>query len=212
MAELYELPPPDLDASFNVEQVMNSNVKPAEQRYVRFHLVNQQNPEKSRAEGRPIFDAVEFIEILTPGDKDTIINRPVRPKLDPYLYPEKYVAFRRGQTQQSGTPLEIWGALPPERIAELAYFHIHTVDALADVADEKLAALGMSARSEREKARRYLAALKDAAPVAELKAENDSLRKRLEALEAVALANTVQSEGVPVEAPANVKRKEARAK
>jgi hypothetical protein len=147
---------------------------------------------------RAIFEPVEYVEILTPGDKDTIVNRPVR-ETDRYYWPEKYVAFKNGTAHNGsdGTPLSACGFLTPERVEELKTLRIYTVEALADVTDGNLPTLGMHARSERTKARDWLAALNGTGAVAELRAQNEALMKRLAALERQA----AESAGVPAETP-----------
>lgn len=181
----FQLTPPDDLTQATLENMRRSPAsRPTDPRYVTFYTRSKRNAEASAKEGRPVFEAVEYVTILTPGDKDTIVDRPVR-ETDRYCWPEKYTAFRNNLTQDTGMPLSEWQGVSPERVKELEYFRIRTVEQLADVADAQLPNLGPSARADREKAKSYLAVMKGAAPVAELKAENDELRKRLEALEAL---------------------------
>lgn len=182
----FELEPPDSETAALLEAIAGSPaMRPADPMHVRFYSRSKKSEERSRAEKRPIFEPVEYIEILTPGDKDTIVDRPVR-VLDRYIYAGKYQAFRKGAQQEDGTPLSVWGGVTPERVEELAHFRIKTVEQLASVADGNVGNLGMHARAERQKAIDYLAVMKGNAPVAKLQAENDGLRARLEALEALA--------------------------
>lgn len=210
------LPPPDDETAALLEQMANTPaLTPADPRYVTFRTVPKKDKEASLAEGRPISRPVEYIQILTPGDKDTIIDRPVR-KLDRYVYQDKYLAFRASASQESGTPLSAWGGISEERVEELKHFKISTVEALADLADAHLSGKGMTIRKERDKARNYLAAMKDDAPIAEMKAENAALKERMAALEALAAkmglgadAAAEPNESAPVSKPKGV-RKEAR--
>lgn len=207
MPEAFKLEPPDEEIASHLRQMQNSAARrPADARYVTFRLVQKldklasygghitkTDPETGepkqvwvKGEGRPVHKSIEYVTILCPGDKDTVVDRPVN-KLDPYCWPEKYTAFRNGLTQDNnGVPLEKWGMLDPTRVADLKAMRITTVEQLADVPDGNLSAMGMHARAEREKARNYLAVAQGAAPVAELKAENDQLKARLERLEALA--------------------------
>lgn len=203
---MYELPPPDEETA-NILRGMSESagLRPAHPDYVRFYSRSKENKDKTATEGRPIFEAVEYVEILCPGDKDTIVDRPVR-KVDRYAWSQKYVAFKNGQEQMTtGTLLTEWKGISPERVAELAPFKVRTVEQLADVPDSILPGLGMHARSEREKARGYLAVMKGSLPVAEMKAENEKLKaeqaamlERLAALEKLAASS-------PVEAPKKTK-------
>lgn len=203
----FKLEPPDEETTHWLRQMSNSaGLKPAEERYVRFYLrqkldkvashggkVMQPDPITGEPKevwvqgaGRPVHKSVEYVEILCPGDKDTVIDRPAN-KVDRYAWPNKYTAFRNGLSQDNnGVPLETWGGLPPERVADFKAMRISTVEQLADIPDGNLSGLGMHARSEREKAREYLAVMKGNAPLAELKAENSKLQERLAALEKLA--------------------------
>ena len=187
----FELPEPDEETQNLLNSIATTPaLTPADARYVRFYSRSKQNKQKTAAEGRPIFEAVEYVEILTPGDKDTVVDRPVR-KLDMYLWTQKYVAFRQGLSQESdGTPISAWGGVPPERVDELKHFRIRMVEQLAEVPDSNLSNLGPNARAEREKARAYLAAMKGEGPAKELRAENDALKARLDALEKLAANGT----------------------
>lgn len=215
----FELPPPDEQTAADLESISRSPIKPADARYVRFYTRPKLNKVKSyggeqpklnalgkqaydgegkpimeriEGAGRPIYDELEYIEIHTPGDKDTVIDRPIR-NVDRYVWAEKYAAFKNGAVLSNGIPLEQWGGISPDRVLELAHFRIKTVEQLADVADSSLQNLGFKAREEREKARGYLAVMKGEAPVAALKEENEKLKasqavmlERLAALEKLA--------------------------
>lgn len=201
MEQQFVLEPADPRTMAEVEQLRRSNVlRPAAPEYIRFYSRSKLNELKTyggqhedesgaivkvKPAGRPIYEPVEYIEIFTPGDKDTIVDRPVR-KLDMYIYPEKYTAFRNGKSQHGGVPLKEWGGVSAERVLELQHFNITTVEQYALVPDGNLPNLGLGARDEREKCRQYLEAMKGNAPVAELKAENELLKARLVALEETA--------------------------
>lgn len=222
MSTPFKLEPPDEEIASHLRMMANSAaLRPADPRYVTFRTVSKLDKLKSqggktmqpdpatgepkeiwiKGEGRPVHKAVEYVTILCPGDKDTIVDRPVN-KLDPYCWPEKYIAFRNNQSQEmNGVPLEKWGGIPQERVADFAAMRITTVEQLADVPDGNLSALGMHARAEREKARGYLAVMKGNAPVAEMKAENERLKaeqsamaERLAKLEALAAQSDVKAE------------------
>lgn len=160
---------------------------PADERFVRFYLREKRNEQKSLEAGRPIYEMVEYVEIHSAGDHGNIVDRPVRHfplGWDRYFWPQKYAAFKAGQSQDTvGTPLGYIG-LNPGRIAELSHFKIRSVEDLAAVSDGNIQGLGMGARNEREKARDYLQTMKGNAPVVQLRAENDALRSEMDALKA----------------------------
>jgi hypothetical protein len=187
----FELSHPDDETQALLDQIARTpSLTPSDPRYVRFYMRSKRNAEKSAKEGRPIFEPREYVEILCPGDKDTIIDRPVR-KLDRYVWREKYLAFKRNETQETpGTPLTEWEGVTPERAKELEYFRIRTVEQLADVPDSNLGNLGHTARAERDKAKGYLEVMRGNAPMAQLRDENAQLKARLEALERLAQSDT----------------------
>lgn len=196
------LPDPDDEIAAQLDAISRGPIPPADPRYVRFYLRPKRDAEKSKASGTPIHRQVEYVEILTAGDKDNVSDRPVR-RLDRYVWKDKYVAFRNGTKTSAGVPLSVWGGVDDARVADLAALRIHTVEELADVSDNNLQRLGMHARSEREKARKYLEVMRDDAPIKALRTENEEMKARLAALEA--LANASAPEGVPVPPPSNVK-------
>src|SRR5574338_31676 len=84
----------------------------------RFFMDAIQNMAKSQAEGRPIFDEKEMVEIHIPGDKlyshVTQVHEVWRhiggqPVTYAQRWPNEYAAFKRGEERAaSGTPLEHW--------------------------------------------------------------------------------------------------------
>lgn len=227
MTTPFRLPPPDEEMQAHLRSAAGSAARrPADPRYVTFYSrpklnklksyggkILQPDPETGepkevwvKGEGRPVYDAVDYVIVLCPGDKDTVIDRPVN-NFDRHAWREKYEAYRNNQSQDTnGVPLEKWGGVSLERVAEYAHVRIKTVEQLADVPDATLSGLGMNARAEREKARGYLAVMKGA-PVTELQAKNEELQKRLEALEALAARSNPgsaydASTGLPLETDA----------
>lgn len=116
---------------------------------------------QSEKEGRPIYQTVERVMYMIPGDKN---SRPVF-KVSPAIrerFKSEYKAFQEGREQrQVGTPLGNWGQLTPARIKELEALEINTVDDLARVSDGTLQNLGAGALELRSRARAYLDATKN---------------------------------------------------
>lgn len=162
---------------------------------VTFRMDAKHNDALSRDEGRPRFDMVEFIRIIVPGDKDNIIDRPVRDD-DKLRFPTQYTRFKAGQAQVEGSPLteETW--LTKAQIEELRFFGIQTLEQLAGMADSN-AQKFMGIQSLRQRARARLETIKEQAPLNSLHAELEKrdeliatqaeqlreLQERLEALE-----------------------------
>lgn len=151
-----------------------------------FHYRSVQNMDKSREEGRPIFERVEFVTLRIIGDKDNI---PVHRVHDGHRrrFPREYAAFKadRDQDEAAGTLLSAWGQLDEAEVDNLAHGpgRIRTVEQLAAVSDSNLQILGPGGRKLREKAQTYIDFMKGSAPLAKLQAEKDELESRCEAME-----------------------------
>lgn len=165
--------------------------------YIRFHKEPVLNQLKSfggtvvkadgstsyvEGEGRPIYDEEEYIEIVTPGDKTNVVDRPVRPA-DKRQYAQQYAAWKAGDEEQlSGTPLTMWPAVSRSQVEELKHFRVRTVEQLADLSDANLQNIG-PIRDLRERAKDFLATAKGNAPTEALRAQLADEKNRREALE-----------------------------
>lgn len=128
--------------------------------------------------GRPIYIDTEFIRIFTPGDKDNIPVRPVRPS-DIAAYRDQYNRFKNGLSQAAtGTPLEQWPGLNKSQVKELAYFNIRTVEQLAQTSDASIQKIGPF-MAHRKRAQDYLATARGMAPVEEARAEAKRARDEI---------------------------------
>ena len=139
---------------------------------VRFEMYPLQSPEKSKAEGRPVFDEVEFIEIRVPGDKTMTVHRPVR-EADKQRFGAAYRNWKATGVSDgafSGTPLKEWPQVSRSQCEELSFFGVKTVEQLANVTDGNLRNIG-PLLALREKARDFIAAAKKGAPVAQMRDE-----------------------------------------
>lgn len=150
--------------------------------HVTFRMDAERNDAKSREEGRPIFEMTEFIRIMVPGDKDTIIDRPAN-ELDRMRFSDRYQRFKSGMTQVQGTPLseEIW--LTKAQTEELKFFGIVTLEQLAGMADSN-AQRFLGLQSLKQKAQARLELLKQSEPVNHLQALADRQAEVIKAQEA----------------------------
>jgi len=90
----------------------------------------------SNEKGRPIYLDREFITIIVPGDKHSVVMRQARPQ-DLQRFPRQYEAFQQGkEEQQVGTPLSLMPWMSPGRTEEYKFFKIVTVEQLANASDE----------------------------------------------------------------------------
>src|SRR5690606_17680146 len=98
-------------------------------------------------------------------------------------WPQIYEQFKRGIEQRmEGTPLDEWSKLTASKIAELKALNIHTVEALAAIADGNIQRLGMGGRELVKSAQKWLEISKDNAKVDQIIAENNRLNDELEML------------------------------
>jgi hypothetical protein len=133
----------------------------------RFFIQRVENEAKSKEAKAIVYDEVEMVEFLIPGDD----------KLRPVAYAhedaghgmtfaekffEAYARFKNDDpSQRAGTPLEEWPAMSAARAAELKRFNIFTIEDLASLPDTNLNRLGMGGRQLRSEAKAYLAEKKD---------------------------------------------------
>jgi hypothetical protein len=152
---------------------------------VRFFLHPKRDHDKSEEEGRPMFKEVEYIEIITPGNKDNIISRPAS-EIDRKRFPRHYAAYkaRTSQVVVEGTPLEEWPGITRSLVEELRFANILTVEQLIAVSDAD-AQKFRGFHAIKDKARKFLETAKGQnSELDALKAQNADLLARLERLEA----------------------------
>ncbi len=178
-----------------VEAGDNANTQD-ERLLVRFYLEAIHNEDKSKAEGRPVFEEIVMVSITAPGWTDHV-KRPAW-EADYQRFPKQLAAFKSGQeTPETGTPLKMWPLVTVGQVAELNYRNIRTVEQLAAVADVDATKI-QGAIALRQSARDFLEAAKGAAPMTALRAELEARDSRIAAMEAqmaelVAHANKASS-------------------
>ena len=151
--------------------------------FVRFGKVAKEDKEESLQAGRPVFKEVDYITIAVPGDKTSEVCRPVRPT-DKERFRGAWERYNAGHAQAvDGTPLKDWPGMTRDKVEELAYFKVYTVEQLADVSDTNLRNMGPFL-ALRQRARDFLERAKGAAPMEKLRQEleaRDELLARLQA-------------------------------
>mgnify|MGYP000459161548 CR=1 FL=1 len=176
---LDELQRNPFDAS--AEQIQ-SNPEDDRKLLVRFYMHPVQQTAKSIKAGRKIFKDTEYIEILIPGDKHSIIRRQAS-NLDRNRFAEAYKRFKMGLANQTeGTPLSnlIW--MTEAKIKEYEYFNIVTVEQLAEAADGSGAGAIMGFVDDKRKAEAFLDSTKNEAPLVAMRAKLDERDAELETL------------------------------
>lgn len=124
--------------------------------YPSFFVRQVPMPKATEEAGKPVFKAVEYVEIIIPGDKH---SRPVYKVTAVHRekYADHYDRFIKGVEQKrSGTPLEHWGRVTDTQVAEMNAVSIFTIQDLALLDDGKLQGLGSGGNELREQAKVYL--------------------------------------------------------
>jgi hypothetical protein len=138
---------------------------------------------KVKGAGRPIFDEVEYIEIVIPGDKSTVVHRAVQDK-DRKQFAQQYAAWKAGnQEAASGTPIKMVPWLNTAQVRELEYFGCKTLEQLADLSDANYKNIG-AVLELRQKARDAIAQAGKGAPIAAMREELKKRDAQIEALQA----------------------------
>jgi len=151
--------------------------------YVKFFMHPLQDKTKTLEEGRPIFVEKEFIQIMIPGDKDNIVVREIRPG-DNQRFSQQYQSFKNNEEEvMEGTPLEKWPLISSSQVEEMKFFNIRTVEQLASLADS-VSQKFMGINTLRTRAKEYIEAAKDAAPVSILQGELEKRDEIIAGLEA----------------------------
>lgn len=147
---------------------------------VEFYLHPVQDEVKTAAEGRPIFEEVEFIRIRVPGDKDEIREKAVTAR-HRYEFAQQYAAFKNKLEQPLvGTPLEQVPFLTRAQVLEFKALGLKTAENVRDMPDVH-AQRFMGIHALRKQVQTFLDAAAGAAPFQKLHAENETLRSQVEA-------------------------------
>lgn len=160
-----------------------ANQKGDENLAVRFYTAPIRNDHKSTEAGRPIYDDTEMVEIRVRGDRNNIVQRPVRPD-DKRRFRDAYRAYQDGQKAlDSGTPLAEWPIASASMVEEMKYLGFFTVEQLAQ-ANDSVCGQVPGLTTLKQKASAYLELAKGAAPIEKLQTEVESQKSRAEAAEA----------------------------
>jgi hypothetical protein len=133
--------------------VMNGD----EQLHVEFYIAKDIDP---KWDGKP------FVRIQVPGDKNNIMEQPVRED-HKQRFPRQWLYFQVKQSENStpeaiGTPLSKWHEdakqdINKAQIEELQIARFQTVEQVAGASDAQMQKFGMGGIGLRERAKTYLA-------------------------------------------------------
>lgn len=158
---------------------------------VKFYMGVVQDEAATVEQGRPIFRDVEFVKIITPGDKTNIIDQPAR-DIHRQRFPRHYAKFKQGiegDEQTEGTRLSEWPLLTRAQAEELRHMQILTVEQLANVRDDIMLKTPGMAKLKREagiwlgKTKSSAEATKTARLIEELQAQNATLSQAVNDLQ-----------------------------
>ncbi len=187
--------------------------------YAAFKTLSVMNDAKSKKDGRPVYDDHEVCEIRFSANKQTVGVFPAHEQCewgeDPVTservrityaqkFNEQYKKFKAGAVQSaSGTPVEELPFLTQGKRLELKALNIYTAEALAALDGNNLKMLGMGGRDLKNQAQLYLDSAAKSHDVMAVVAENEDLKRRIAALEALASSTRLPeqdtAQSVPVE-------------
>lgn len=111
---------------------------------------------KSEEEGRPIYVDTPYIQIMAPGNKDSIVVRPAT-RDDKQRFAEHYRKYQAREDQDAveGTLLEEWPGISRSQVEELKFLNVRTVEQLANLSDSNAQNI-MGVHLLKDKAKKYL--------------------------------------------------------
>lgn len=135
-----------------------------------FYQDVQKNEIKSTEQGRPIFDEIDVIKIISPGQRDSFVG--LADEQYQQRFPTQWARYKAGRDQGegSGTPLSMLPWMSMSAVAEFKAMNCHTIEQLVGMPDS-VSQRFMGHHQLKQRAQAYLDAAKDAAPLMKLNAE-----------------------------------------
>ncbi len=150
---------------------------------VKFFMHPRLNQVKTKEAGRPIYEEKPYIQIMQPGNKDSIVIRPAR-DMDKHRFAEHWRKFEARESQDTveGTRLEDWPAITRSQAEELKFLNVKTVEQLAGMSDVNAQNV-MGLNMLKQKAVKFMetsAANATAEKFADLEAKYESLVQKMD--------------------------------
>lgn len=137
----------------------------------------------SKEEGRAVYREVDYIRIMTPGDKLCVIERPVD-EIDRRRFAARYEKWKAGAGDAiQGTPLSSLPNMTPSKVEEYKFFNIHTVEALAEAPDN-VGQKFFGFNEDKRRARAFLEVAKGNAPFEKMEQELEARDSKIAELQA----------------------------
>ena len=151
--------------------------------YATFYVRPIMNNFQSAEQGRPIYDELEYVRIIVPGDSKTTVDCPVTDEFR-MRFEKQYEKFKKNLSQSvTGTPLEMWPQMTVGLCAELKGMNVQTVEQLANMSDG-IAQRIMGSHDLRRRAQAFLDAAKGEAENNKLTTELEKRDDQIKALQA----------------------------
>lgn len=140
------------------------------------------NQVASTQAGRRIYEDKNYIKIQQPGDKTTVIDRPVQHS-DAQRWPHQWEQFSKDETQTPiGTPIGLLFPRHPSIEDNLRAIGIMTVEQLANLNDTGIAAIGMGGLDYVNFAKQYLDQANRGVPFHKFQSEMEQKDRQIESL------------------------------
>lgn len=170
---------------------------PSQGRPLFFHQARK----RIQTDGASVYENIECVKILTPGDTKAVpelkVTDAIRRK---YAY--EYGMWKNGlQVSQRGIPLEMFPMLTPAVIMELKALNIFTVEDLAGLPDSSLHRVHMG-QTLKVNAKAWLENKKDSDVIERQTRENNALKDKMAMLERQIQEISSRPAPVAAEAPA----------
>lgn len=176
----------------------NSRYQGDEFLLVKFFTHPKLDPQGSAEKGRPIYVETPYVQIMQPGNKDSIIQRPAT-EMDKNRFAEHFRKYEARETEEhiEGTPLEMWPGITRSQCEELKFLNVVTVEQLANISDSNAQNV-MGIAYLKQKAQIYLESSKDEATTQALADAQSQIQELREILAAQGLGPAEGVETPPV--------------
>ena len=162
--------------------------------YVEFFRKPIMQPGKSREAGRAVYEEVDYVRIHVPGDKSSVIERPLSEQ-DVFRFQDRYNKWKSGQAEAvTGTPLNALPGMNASKVEEYKYFKIITVEQLAE-ANDNLGGKFMSFQQDKQRAKAFMEVAANNAPIEKMNAELAKRDAELEELRSMVTALQANAKG-----------------
>lgn len=123
---------------------------------VGFYKKSILNAARSRADGKPVYEGVDFVKIQHPGETLNIVDRPAHDG-DRQRWPQKWAHYQAGVTQiPDGVPLNQLFPDKPQVVDMMRGYNIHTVEQLSNLSASAISTVGMGCQEWVNAAQRYM--------------------------------------------------------